>query len=469
MRLIKKIFKFLGGGLILLIVIQLTRGYLFVKNDLELKAWHRASSEPEMDYSEYQDIRTFLKEERIFLEERYSEVEDGKNGIFNRYIRDSESSPITKTGEDVNSSFEMVPEDIRGGVLLIHGLTDSPYTMRDLAKIYYERGYYVLCIRYPYHGTYPGELLQLHWTDFMEATRFGARMVKKRIEGIEGAKFYMVGYSTGATASLQYITRDMIDDEGLPRPEGVFWLSPAMGVSPAAKYGFLDIAVSKIPGFEKFAWLDIYPEYDPAKYNSFAKNPGIQVYNLIREARENLSKLTEDAREGLPPIYAYSSIEDATVDASQLVSVLKEVGNKEGELIIFDANRKYNDFYKPEIQVVDFSKSIRESGIISDIVVVSNYGNRFTDEVSVIRYSDGVYTEERKENRLRWSEFTFSLAHVSLPIAPENPMYGRESLLGKLNIKGEKGIVALSTNMLVRLRYNEFFDYIRENMEEKID
>lgn len=44
-------------------------------------------------------------------------------------------SPIDEKGENINASFELIPQNIKGGVLLLHGLTDSPYMMRDLAKM----------------------------------------------------------------------------------------------------------------------------------------------------------------------------------------------------------------------------------------------------------------------------------------------------------------------------------------------
>lgn len=469
MKSIKFLFKCILKLILLIITIQLVRAYVYVNNDLKLMPWHMASPIAELDYDNYSDVDSYLKDERIFLEKKYQEVEIKKEELYNRYVRDSGSSPYGHLENDINASFEMIPENIKGGVLLLHGLTDSPYTMRDTAKIFYDKGYYVLGLRYPYHGTYPGELLKLNWKDFSKTAKFGSKIIKEKIQDIDRSKFYMVGYSTGATTSLQYITYDMLKDEDLPKPDGVFWLSPAMGVSSAAKFGFLDIITSKIPGFSKFAWLDIYPEYDMAKYNSFAKNPGVQVYNIIKKARGNLSKLNEKEKNKLPPIYAYTSIDDATVDAVELFKVIKEIGNTDGELTIFDANRKYNNFYKHKVQKVDFGKGIKKSGISGEIVVVSNFKNKLTDEVEVIRYFDGKEVDESADTNLIWSPFTFSLAHISLPISPENPIYGKESLLGELSIKGEKGIVLMSTDMLVRLRYNEFFDYIRESIEKKID
>lgn len=469
MKVIKWGIKGILKLIIAVIVIQFIRAYTYVNNDLKLKPWHGQSKVEELNYDEYSNIEDYLRDEKIFLEDRYDEVAESENGLYNRYVKTSKSSPYGYFKDNVNASFEMIPEDIKGGVLMLHGLTDGPYSMIDLAKIYYDKGYYVLVLRYPYHGTYPGETLKLSWKDFSETANFGAKMVGKKLEENKGGRFYMVGYSTGATASLRYITHDMQKDSELPKPDGVFWFSPAMGVSPSAKFGFLDILASKIPGFSKFAWLDIYPEYDMAKYNSFTKNAGIQVYKLIEKSKASLSKLSKEEKADLPPIYSYTSIEDATVDATESFQVIQDIGNEEGEIVIVDANRKYNNFYKEKVKKTDFSSRIEESQILSDVVMLSNYKNKESNKIEVIRFSNGSEKVEDTGKDIEWREFTFSLAHVSIPISPENPIYGRSSLMGNLNIKGEKGIVSVPTDMLIRLRYNEFFDYMKGNIEEKID
>ena len=49
-----------------------------------------------------------------------------------------------------------------GGVFL-HGLTDSPYSLRHLAALYRDRGFIALGIRLPAHGTVPAALSKVTW------------------------------------------------------------------------------------------------------------------------------------------------------------------------------------------------------------------------------------------------------------------------------------------------------------------
>jgi alpha-beta hydrolase superfamily lysophospholipase len=99
----------------------------------------------------------------------------------NRYWRDSPINPQRFT-PNWNRTQSLEPEgELRGGVLLIHGLTDAPYSMRAVAEIYRRHGFYALCLRMPGHGTVPGALTEAHWEDWRAAARVGVRHVRRRI------------------------------------------------------------------------------------------------------------------------------------------------------------------------------------------------------------------------------------------------------------------------------------------------
>ena len=51
-------------------------------------------------------------------------------------------------------------------MLLLHGLSDSPYShARDRREIL-AQGYYVLVLRLPGHGTVPAALIDVDWQDW---------------------------------------------------------------------------------------------------------------------------------------------------------------------------------------------------------------------------------------------------------------------------------------------------------------
>lgn len=460
-NIIKKFLIFL---IILILVVQFTRAYLYNKMAPELKKWHEKSKYEEPSYEKFKTIDEYLVAEKEFLEKTYAEVEIKSKDDLTRFSKNGILSPINEKGENINSSFELIPEEIKGGVLLLHGLTDSPFMMRDVGQIFYEKGYYVLGLRYKYHGTFPGELPKISQKDFEEAAIFGSKMIKEKLKDIKNPEFYMVGFSTGAAATLQYMTQSVKKDKDLPRPKKVFWLSPAMGVSSAAKFGFLDSWVSMIPYFKKFQWLDINPEYDPSKYNSFPKNPGIQVYYLIKKAKLNFSKLSKEEKMNLPPIYSYTSLVDSTVLDKDLYDIFQKMENPNNKLVIFDINRKFEDFFKPNLIKLNLKDEMSELNFKFNVAFISNYSSKKDDEVAILNHNNNEFSEESKSN-LKWNESNFSLSHVAIPISPDNSIYGRDSILGGLNLKGENNSLYLSPNLLYRLRYNEFFQYIENDIK----
>ena len=66
----------------------------------------------------------------------------------------------------------------------------------------------------------------------------------------------------------------------------------------------------------------------------------------------------------------------------------------------------------------------------------------------------------------------FSLSHVALPFAPDDPLYGYAAAqdrthvqLGRLEVHGENGVLAIPTWMLTRLRSNPFYSYLTQRVE----
>ena len=96
-----------------------------------------------------------------------------------------------------------------------------------------------------------------------------------------------------------------------------------------------------LPFFEKARWLDVVPEYNPFKYNSFPANAANQSYrvsSLLRAALDDAA--SSGAIERLPPILAFQSVVDATVSTSAVVDLFDRLRGNGHELVIFDINRR---------------------------------------------------------------------------------------------------------------------------------
>ncbi len=74
---------------------------------------------------------------------------------------------------------------------------------------------------------------------------------------------------------------------------------------------------------------------------------------------------------------------------------------------------------------------------------------------------------------LAWPQGVISLSHVALPIPSDDPLYGQRPpgnedvlFLGQMAIQGERGLMKISPDWLLRLRYNPFYDYLERRVLE---
>ena len=130
----------------------------------------------------------------------------------NRYVAASRSAP-SRFATDFNRTQVVVPPQVRGGALLLHGLTDAPYSMRAMAERLQAAGFVTLSLRMQGHGTVPGGLVGVTWEDWAAAVRMGARHVRGAIG--QDQPFVVVGYSNGGALAVNY-TLEALEDARLP-------------------------------------------------------------------------------------------------------------------------------------------------------------------------------------------------------------------------------------------------------------
>lgn len=78
------------------------------------------------------------------------------------------------------------------GILVIHGLSDSPFTSRDIANYFNQNCFTVYSILLTGHGTRPGDLLKISYKDWIKQVEYGVKELAKKVD-----KIYISGFSTG--------------------------------------------------------------------------------------------------------------------------------------------------------------------------------------------------------------------------------------------------------------------------------
>ncbi|MFV8817030.1 alpha/beta hydrolase [Haliea sp. E17] len=454
-----------GAALTLLVVFV---RYLDARPDLE--AWHTARLDEEFDVDS--PVETF--EEYLALEDRlfaqldnlvYAKTAPTSGFRINRYQRGSLADP-QRWPINWNRSYLLPAESPRMQVLLVHGLSDAPYSLHHLGERLQSAGANVLGLRVPGHGTAPSGLVEVTWQDMAAAVRLALDHLARNQPELP---IYIVGYSNGAALAVHYALANL-DAPEAPRLAGLVLYSPEIGVTPAAALAVWQARLGHLPGLEKLAWNDILPEYEPFKYGSFAINAGDVSYRITAQIQEQIMRLKRGpgGLRGMPPILAFSSVIDATVQAPALVSHLfSHLPAGRNELVLFDINRQAGIEemlrWRPDAML----KALREApGDTFDFTLVANESAQSSRVVARhwqpehLRFADEALD-------LSWPPDVYSLSHVALPFPPDDPVYGSDPdqpspgiALGDIALRGEKGALAISESTLLRLRWNPFYSYL---------
>ena len=480
MNRLKRALIYLGVAVLGFVIGGLSLHVQRLRSGPALELWHTVQLTSEFNVDRLGEISTledyFALEDRLFAEldaKVYARTGTGAHLALARYSAGSIADPHGFE-PNWNRSFELPVESPRGGVLLLHGMSDSPYSLRALGESLSERGFWVVGLRLPGHGTVPSGLTTSTWED-MAAT---VSLAMKYLGSIAGANaVHVIGYSTGAPLALHH-TLEAIDEAPEEVPASLVLISPAIAVSRAAAGASWLRLFSAIPGLEKLAWTQIVPEFDPFKYNSFAVNAGDQVHRLTRRVASEIRK-----RSGSGPIAAFPrtlvllSTVDATVTAAAVIdNLLGQLAADQHELVLFDINRSK---VKSTLLVSDPAPLTR--ALMSDdslpfhLTIVGNE-NAHSDRVVRRRKPPFSTSASSKPLGERWPPGAISLSHVALPFPSDDPLYGARPPdsddvlhLGDIAFQGERGLLLFPADWLLRLRHNPFYDYLEQRAVDWVE
>ncbi len=451
------------------------------RNGPPLKPWHNEELTAEFTAQRAGEIRTFddyrQLEDELFaeLEEKvYARSATGPEYALIRYSAGSAADPQRRK-PNWNRSFEFPAAAPVGGVLLLHGMSDSPYSLRALGEAFKRSNYWVLGLRLPGHGTAPSGLKFVSWADMAAAVKLSMDHLASKVGQMP---IHIVGYSTGAPLALDFAL-NALEGSPSPVPASLVLISPAISIHAAAALAEWKARLAALPGLERLAWLQVQPEFDPFKYNSFATNAGSQVYSLTRSvARRIAARAQSNSTEILPPTLVFKSTVDSTVSTDAVVaSLLGLLAPDRHELVLFDINRFA---VKSKLLISDpgpLTDRVMADGTLPFAVTLVTNENPESTRVLVRRkppFSAAASTTEPLN--LAWPAGVISLSHVALPFPPDDPLYGQRPpgnedvlFLGQMAIQGETGLLQFPSDWLMRLRHNPFYGFLETRALAWID
>jgi alpha-beta hydrolase superfamily lysophospholipase len=447
----------------------------------QLHPWHTEVLSAEYTAAETDEVPTFEEylrlEERLFAELAERVVAPTPTGPAHALVRYSSGSAADPEKQETNwnRSFELPADSPAGGVLLLHGMSDSPYSLRAIGQRLSRSGYWVLGLRLPGHGTAPSGLLEVQREDMTAAVRLAVAHLAAKVGS---QPLHLIGYSTGAALALEFAL-DALEDKVAPVPASLVLISPAIGLHPTAALAVWKRRLSKAPFLGSFAWLTIEREFDPFSYNSFTTNAGEQVQRLTQTVSRRVeARARTHSERVLPPTLVFLSNADATVSTDAVVDrLLGRLDPYRHELVLFDVNR----YEAKSILLITDSRSLAtravgDGGLPFSLTLVTNKSPE-SQEVVALRQApfSGEFSRTDSLGEA-WPAGVFSLSHVALPFPPDDPLYGRRPpkgegilFLGQMALHGERGLLTLPLNWLVRLRHNPFYTYLEVRVLEWIE
>lgn len=468
---LRKALKWVGILLLVLFVGFLGSRVWFAQSGAPLEPWHTFVPE-EMTVAELDEadwVAYLAREDKLFSDvtrEVVQKLPEDERIPSNRYFSGSIVYPPSLT-HDWNRSYELAPVgEPAGAVVLLHGLTDSPYSLRHTAQRYLAAGFVVVAPRLPGHGTVPAGLTEVEWEDWLAATRLAVREAAARAPG---KPLEIVGFSNGGALALKYAL-DALSDEKLARPSRLVLISPMIGITRFARFAGLAALPAWLPAFDKAAWLGIVPEFNPFKYNSFPVNGAVQSHRLTRALQ---ASITAQARAGklaeLPPALTFQSVMDFTVSTRAIVDAFySQLPANGSELVLFDINR--NTKLGPLLRATSYSALMRLLPPLPRnfrTVIITNEDSG-SDQVVERSIAAGSSEEVVRPLGLSYPLDVYSLSHVALPFPSSDSLYGSDPdpkenfglQLGAMAVRGERGALIVSLDALVRMSSNPFFPYM---------
>jgi carboxylesterase len=195
------------------------------------------------------------------------------------------------------------------GVVLVHGYTGSPASMRPWAEYLNQKGYSVRVPLLPGHGTKPEDLNEIKWEQW-------PAKVESEIAELQRTctKIFVCGLSMGGGTTLHVATK------ASNKLSGIILVNPMIHVAfIGPKVAFF---LSRFQKLRKSVGDDIKrPGVTEWGYDALPTRGVYQLLQMLKYTRERLHDVTV-------PMQLFHSVDDHTLPVSNTEIVMKGVGSR---------------------------------------------------------------------------------------------------------------------------------------------
>jgi carboxylesterase len=212
-------------------------------------------------------------------------------------------------------SLPATPERTGGraiGVLLVHGFTGSPASMKPWARYLAEQGYAVEVPRLPGHGTRWQDLNRVAWTDWYAEAQRGFDTLHQTCSAV-----VVCGLSMGGSVALR------LAEVRADQVSGVVLVNPFVS-SDRKELKALAVLKHVVPSLRGVVNDIKKPGQDEVGYDRLPLKGLAQVLDLWKVVVPDLGRVTQ-------PLLYFRSSADHVIDASSSPTVLSAVGSTDVE------------------------------------------------------------------------------------------------------------------------------------------
>ncbi|GAB3257396.1 alpha/beta hydrolase [Chitinimonas naiadis] len=258
------------------------------------------------------------------------------------------------------------------GVLLVHGLGDSPFSFSDIGPRLAERGFLVRTLLLPGHGTRPADMIGVSADDWRGLVERQTRQMEQEV-----GEVYLGGFSTGANL----VTSVALEDGNVA---GLMLFSPAFKAGTG--YDWLSPWIAPFK-----SWLRTPEEGRPqqtlVRYLNVPTNGFAQFYHTSSTVRSLLARKTFDK-----PALLVMTEHDSVLDVQQAASLFNTRFTHAASRLVWYG--KAPTIADPRIVVRDDYLPQQRISQFSHMGILFSPANRYYGPGGMLRFCQNGQTDE---------------------------------------------------------------------------